>query len=63
VPELEKTIIDYLATNNLNPKPFVWTAKADDIFAKVARAKQALESVHYMHLGAALRLATVKQSK
>ena len=46
VPELEKTIMDYLATNNLNPKPFAWTAKADGILAKVARAKKALESVH-----------------
>jgi len=28
------------------PKPFVWTAQAADILKKVARGRQALESVH-----------------
>jgi transposase len=46
VPDLEKAIMKYLASHNRNPKPFVWTAKADNILAKVARAKQAIESVH-----------------
>ena len=42
VPDLENAIIAYLATHNLNPKPFVWTVKADNILAKVVRAKQVL---------------------
>ena len=42
VPDLENAIMAYLATHNLNPKPFVWTVKADNILAKVVRAKQAL---------------------
>jgi transposase len=46
VPELEATIIDYLENHNANPKPFVWTATANAILSKVARAKQALESQH-----------------
>ncbi|HSV98546.1 MAG TPA: IS630 family transposase, partial [Dissulfurispiraceae bacterium] len=32
------TIMDYIAQHNDNPKPFVWTAKAEEILAKVARA-------------------------
>jgi hypothetical protein len=35
VKELEKTIEEYLATNNAQPKPFVWTASADLILGKV----------------------------
>ena len=46
VADLETAIMDYLENHNDNPKPFVWTAKTGDILEKVARAKQALESVH-----------------
>jgi transposase len=38
VPELEVAINEYIATHNANPKPFIWTAKASDILAKVTRA-------------------------
>jgi len=41
VPELEQTIYGYLDAHNLSPKPFVWTAKASDILAKVTRAREA----------------------
>jgi transposase len=37
VPELIAAIDDYLQANNKNPKPFVWTATADPILAKVRR--------------------------
>ena len=47
VDELEHAIMASLANHNVNPKPFVWTKSATAILAKVARAKQALESVHY----------------
>ena len=46
VPELEAAIMAYLEHHNLTPKPFAWTASAGEILEKVARGKQALESVH-----------------
>jgi len=46
VADLERAIMDYLDHHNAQPKPFVWTARPGDILEKVARAKQALESVH-----------------
>jgi DDE superfamily endonuclease len=42
VPELEAAIHDYIAVHNANPKPFIWTAKASDILAKVTRARAVL---------------------
>jgi len=32
--------------HNDNPKPFIWTATADDILAKVARGRVALQAVN-----------------
>ena len=46
VAELEQAIRDYLENHNVDPKPFIWTKSAHEIFEKIARAKQALESVH-----------------
>ena len=46
VAELEAAIQQYLDHHNADPKPFVWTASADTILAKVARGRHALESVH-----------------
>jgi transposase len=46
VPDLERAIMAYLDQHNADPKPFVWTASAEAILEKVARAKQALESQH-----------------
>lgn len=37
VRELEQAIHDYLQTHNKDPKPFMWTATADEIFRKIAR--------------------------
>ena len=42
VRKLVGAIEDYIAEHNLAPKPFIWTAKASDILAKVSRAKNAL---------------------
>lgn len=44
VPELVDAIMDYIDTHNENPKPFVWTAKAQDIVEKVSRARNTLIS-------------------
>ena len=38
-------IENYLKANNDNPKPFVWTATAEQILAKVARGRVALQQV------------------
>ena len=45
VAELEAAIHDYIATHNANPKPFIWTAKAADILAKVTRARSTLNKI------------------
>jgi len=44
VPELTTAIKEYVGLHNKNPKPFVWTAKANDILAKVIRANSRLSS-------------------
>jgi len=44
VPELVAVIKDYIAVHNHDPKPFVWTAKANDILQKVIRANRRLSS-------------------
>ena len=46
VTELETAIREYLDHHNANAKPFVWTKSATVILEKVARGRQALESVH-----------------
>jgi transposase len=42
VPELIAAIEAYLAAHNKDPKPFVWTASADEILEKVRRGRVAL---------------------
>jgi transposase len=42
VAELELAIDLYVAHHSSDPKPFIWTAGASDILAKVTRAKAAL---------------------
>ncbi|PLY41552.1 IS630 family transposase, partial [Janthinobacterium sp. ROICE36] len=44
VHELTVAIHEYIAAHNQNPKPFVWTAKANDILQKVIRANRSLSS-------------------
>ncbi len=44
MPELIAAIEEYIAVHNRNPKPFVWTAKANDILQKVIRANSRLGS-------------------
>ncbi len=46
VPDLIEAIEAFLAAHNDDPKPFVWTASADAILAKVGRCKAVLETVH-----------------
>ena len=37
VPQLIEAIMKYIAANNRNPKPFVWTASAETIFHKLKK--------------------------
>jgi hypothetical protein len=41
VEELITAIGNYIDQHNEQPKPFIWTASANDILAKVARARAA----------------------
>ncbi len=43
VRQLVKDIESYLAERNLNPKPYKWKAKGEEILRKIQRAKEALE--------------------
>jgi len=45
IGELELAIDLYVAQHNDHPKPFIWTASASDILAKVTRAKASLAAV------------------
>jgi len=45
VPDLILAIETYLQTNNDNPKPFIWTASAEAILAKVRRGRVTLTQV------------------
>lgn len=46
VPELIAAIEAYLAAHNNDPKPFVWTASAEDILEKVRRGRVALGRIN-----------------
>ena len=40
VPELIQAIERFIADNNQDPKPFVWTASAEKIREKIAKLKE-----------------------
>ena len=43
VADLVQALETYIAHHNRDPKPFIWTAKANDILAKVTRARKKLQ--------------------
>src|SRR5206468_2844121 len=45
VIELVEAIDAYVASHNEKPKPFIWTASANDILEKVKRARKTLLKV------------------
>jgi transposase len=45
VADLEAKLWAYIEHANEEPRPFRWTAKPDDLIAKVARARAALDKV------------------
>jgi transposase len=46
IVELQAAIKRYVEDNNVEPKPFVWTADPDVVLGKVNRGTRALASVH-----------------
>jgi len=46
VPELTAAIGEYIHLNNQDPKPFVWTKKAEEIIEKTKRCKATMETLH-----------------
>ena len=46
VDVLVAAIEEYLQHHNENPRPFVWTATADQILAKVSKCKAIMETLH-----------------
>jgi len=45
VPDLIASIEEYLDAHNGDPRPYISTAKAESILAKIARGRIALEKV------------------
>ena len=45
VPELVNAIHDNIADHNSDPRPFVWKATAENILAKIERAKATLDKI------------------
>ena len=46
VSELIAAIEEYIRCNNENPKPFVWTKRAEDIIDKVSHCKAVIDTLH-----------------
>ena len=46
LPALICAINDYLENHNQNPKLFVWTASVEQLMAKIAKCKEALDALH-----------------
>jgi transposase len=46
VSELINAIRDYIKCNNENPRPFMWTKKANQILEKVSHCKAIMETLH-----------------
>lgn len=46
VPSLVTAIKQYIDTHNQNPKVFIWSASAERIMSKIAKCKEALETLH-----------------
>ncbi|MBM3131467.1 MAG: IS630 family transposase [Chloroflexi bacterium] len=46
VPELVAAIHEFIQINNQQPKPFVWTKKANQILDKVGHCKAVVETLH-----------------
>ena len=45
IPDLITAIEDYIQIHNSDPKPFIWTASANDILEKVKRGRKKLDNL------------------
>ena len=45
VPDLQAAIVRFLQAWNQQSKPFIWTAKVEDIIKKIERARAKLEQI------------------
>ncbi len=45
VPALIQAITDYVGNHNQNPKVFVWSASVERILAKIAKCKEAVDTL------------------
>ena len=45
VAALQYAVEEYIAHSNQHPSPYIWTAKAADILAKVTRARRKLDKL------------------
>jgi len=46
VPDLVASIKDFIRINNREPKPFIWTKRADQILEKLSHCKAVMETLH-----------------
>ena len=46
VPDLIAAINHYIQTHHQNPKVFIWSASVERIMGKIAKCKEALETLH-----------------
>src|SRR3989338_6012176 len=46
VPDLINAIMEYLENHNQNPRVFIWSASVERILSKIAKCKEALDSLH-----------------
>ncbi len=46
VPNLIEAIMEYVHNHNQNPRVFVWSASVERIMGKIAKCKEALDSLH-----------------
>ena len=46
VPDLERTIYEFVAPSNGSARPFIWTVTADRILRKIKRRKLVAETRH-----------------
>jgi transposase len=45
VPDLVAAIEEFIEEWNRDPKPFIWTARAEDILEKIERCRRRLEEI------------------
>ena len=63
VPELIRTITQYIDNHNQNPRVFVWSASVEKIMSKIAKCKEALDASHYVDADIILASRFISRSR